>query len=170
MRKPENSKSAHSVTSAHEHGSGAGEKQRGSWPYWSLLTFGTFSPRTPAGKRYWFQGTCALVVTLAVGMVAGWLRKNNPDASWGTWVVLLPVVPVVYLAFSFSRYLRNLDELSRKIQLEGLALSFAGTFVVVFGYGLLQLHGFPTPNWLYIWCLMCLLHGVGTAVAARKYQ
>ena len=168
MTKPENSKSAHSATSAHGHGSRANERER-SWPYWSLLTFGTFSPRTPAGKRYWFQGTCALVATLAVGMVAGWLRKNNPDASWGTWVVLLPVVPILYLAFAFSRYLRNLDELSRKIQLEGLALSFTGTFVVVFGYGLLQLHGFPAPNWLYIWCLMCLLHGVGTAVAARKY-
>ena len=71
MTKTGNSKSAHAATSAHGRGSRANERERGSWPYWSLLTVGTFSPRTPAGKRYWFQGTCALVVTLAVGMVAG---------------------------------------------------------------------------------------------------
>ena len=169
MTKRGNSKSAHAATSVHGRRSRANERERASWPYWSLLTFGTFSPRTPAGKRYWVQGTCALVAMVAAMMVASALRKHNSNASWGTWVVLLPVVPVLYMALAFSRYLRNLDELSRKIQLEGLALAFGGTFLVVFGYGLLQVHGFAAPNWLYVWCLMCLLHGVGIAVAARRY-
>ena len=74
MTKPGNSKSAQAATSAHEHGSRTNEKER-SWPYWSLLTFGIFSLRTPAGKRYWVQGTCALVAMVAAMMVA--VRSGN---------------------------------------------------------------------------------------------
>ena len=68
------------------------------------------------------------------------------------------------------RFFHNMDELQRRIQLEGFAFSFAVTGVVTFSYGCLVNVGFPTISWVYVFPLMIALWGIGTGIATRRYR
>jgi hypothetical protein len=60
-----------------------------------------------------------------------------PDAPWRYAVVPLPVVPMAGLAVAALLFLRETDELQRRIQLEALGFAFAaGSLVIARVFGL----------------------------------
>lgn len=59
------------------------------------------------------------------------------------------LIPMLLLALTFRaylRFLRNLDEMLRRVQLEGAALGFAIAIALCCGYALLQSVGAPPPG------------------------
>ena len=84
-----------------------------------------------------------------VGLVflADYLVESNPDAGWRYAAALLPAAPGAVWVVALVRYHRGLDELEQRIQLEALALAFAGTAFLAFVYGFLQMAGLPHLNW-----------------------
>jgi hypothetical protein len=87
-------------------------------------------------------------------------------------IALIPVIPTGVLVWVMARAIFQLDELQRKIQLEGLALAFAGTCFATMIYGMLLVAdvGLPHINPLYIYVLMIALYGIGTIIAGRRYR
>jgi hypothetical protein len=51
------------------------------------------------------------------------------------------------LAVAVLLFLRETDELQRRIQLEALGFAFAAGSLVTFSHGLLQLAGLPLASW-----------------------
>ena len=92
-------------------------------------------------RRYLVEvggGMVAYVVVLSIATAS----LNNVDAGSG-WRVPLALAPVVFVLSSFVRYFGRIDEFQRRVQLEALAFAFGGTALLAFGYGFLQLVGFP---------------------------
>jgi hypothetical protein len=71
------------------------------------------------------------------------------------------------------RTVRGMDELARRIQLEGLVFAFPIALLIVFTAGLLDLAGFHgEQNWDLprLWPLMLLPYWGGIALAHRRYS
>ena len=106
------------------------------WPYRTLILTGTFGWKDPAGKRLHRQAilhTGLLVLAMIALLVC---NARWPALAW------LPssVVVTVFLlgAFRLWQYIANLDELSRRIQLEALAMTYLVGFGIFFALGMLS--------------------------------
>ncbi|MGK6313569.1 hypothetical protein [Neorhizobium sp. DT-125] len=85
-------------------------------------------------------------------------------------VALLPMVPALTVCWVVLRQLRRMDELQQRIQIEAIGLAFAGTAVITFGYGFLEIVGFSRLSMFVVWPLMATLWIVGTIVGNRRYR
>ena len=116
-------------------------------------------------------GLCMLgyVVLLALSV---WLLASGLAASGTarTVVALLPMVPAAGIVFVVLRQLRRMDELQRRLQVEALALAFAGTAILTFSYGFLELVGFPRLPMFSVWPVMASLWLLGTFLGQRRYR
>ncbi len=98
-----------------------------------------------------------------------WL-EGNPDSPWRIPVALLPMLPGMVIAVGIVRAILQLDELQRKILLEGIAVSFASTLILVMSLGLLGMAGVAQPSGIYIALFMCIVWLAGKLWATRKYE
>ena len=87
-------------------------------------------------------------------------------------IALFPAIPTVVLLFMMGKEIMGMDELQRKIQVEGLALAFGGTCFVTLVYGMLQIAnlGLPNISSLYVYVLMVLLYAIGTFISGLRYR
>ena len=124
-----------------------------------------------AGRRYLVEfggGIAAYAVVLLVTVAL--LNNMEAGSGWRVPLALAPMVPVVFVLFAFVRYFGRMDELQRRVQLEALAFAFGGTALLTFGYGFLQLVGFPRVSWFFVWPIMGVLWMAGKARADRRYR
>ncbi|MBY6046715.1 hypothetical protein [Vannielia litorea] len=84
-------------------------------------------------------------------------------------VALSPMIPGVFICGAVLFTIRTLDELQRKLQYEALALSFAGTALLTFGYGFLEGVGFPKISMFAVWPLMAALWVVGVVIGRFRF-
>lgn len=86
---------------------------------------------------------------------------------------LLPAVAMAAFLWVEIAYLRQLDELHRRVQLEALAVAFPLALLLVFTVGSLeragvQLEGFERPRDL--WPLVIVPYPIGLLLAWRRYR
>jgi len=89
---------------------------------------------------------------------------------WRDLVALSPMLPAAATAWVILRELRRMDELQRRIQLEALGFSFAGTAILTFSYGFLEGLGYPKLSMFTVWPILAVLWVVGLVLARRRYQ
>jgi hypothetical protein len=89
---------------------------------------------------------------------------------WRDLVALSPMLPAAATAWVILRELRRMDELQRRIQLEALGFSFAGTAILTFSYGFLEGLGYPKLSMFTVWPVLAVLWVVGLVLARRRYQ
>ena len=116
--------------------------------------------------------TFGIAMILYAAMLTGavLLLPYVGGSPWRYLLVLLPVVPVVFGLRAMLRFVEQMDELQRRIQLAGLAFACALVAMLTFAYGFLELAGFPRLSWIWILPLTLMLWGLGTALASRRYQ
>ena len=124
-----------------------------------------------AGRRYRIEFAGAMVAYAVVLVVVISVLNNIGDESgWRVPLPLVPMVPIVLAFLAFVRYLDRMDELQRRIQMEALSFGFGGTALLTFGYGFLQMVGFPQVSWFFVWPIMAVLWMAGKARADRRYK
>ena len=82
----------------------------------------------------------------------------------------MPIVPFVYAIAAYVGFMRDLDELQRRIKLEAFAIAFGTTAAVTFCYGFLQHVGLPYINWWFVWPVMGISWIAGHIFAERRYR
>jgi hypothetical protein len=85
-------------------------------------------------------------------------------------IALLPVAAIGYGMLAYMRFLRGIDELQQRIQLSGLAFAVGGTGLITAAWGFLELAGLPHLPMVWVFPILVWLWGLGTALAARRYQ
>jgi hypothetical protein len=120
------------------------------WPASTMLGYGTFGRRTPAGRRYHARTAIALiamvVVCAAAAILAGDFHHNSP---WRVILSLTPGVAYSYIAWELRRYILALDELARRIQLEAIAWTYlTGLAVAALAGGIALVYGW---QWSSLW-------------------
>jgi hypothetical protein len=89
---------------------------------------------------------------------------------WKYPIAVLPVLPALVIPVAAAYFFRTIDELQRKIQLEGLAFGFIAAAVLTLTYGFLGNAGLPQPNWVWVWPVMGACWAVGLALARGRYR
>ena len=95
---------------------------------------------------------------------------NHPDSPWRYAAALTPMIPGVWIAIGVVRAIQKLDELERMILLEGLAVSFMGTLILVLSLGFLEIAGFPPISGVYIGLFMVVLWLAAKLIIHRTYE
>ena len=68
-----------------------------------------------------------------------------PASPWRYAVVLTPILPGFFIAAGIMNMLRKLDEMSRKVILESMAVTFAATLILLLSLVLLEGAGMKRP-------------------------
>ncbi|GGB15717.1 hypothetical protein GCM10011324_27360 [Allosediminivita pacifica] len=85
-------------------------------------------------------------------------------------LALLPMLPALFICWVVVRSIRQLDELQRRVQLEALAVAFAGTALITFGYGFLEGVGLPRLSMFLVWPVMASFWFVGVMVGRFRFR
>ncbi len=122
-------------------------------------------------KQYLIElsSTLAVYVVMLVGSIE-LLTHTDVARPWRDVVALSPMIPAAAMAWIILRELRRMDELQRRIQLEALGFSFAGTAILTFSYGFLEGLGYPRLSMFTVWPILAVLWVVGLVLARRRYQ
>ena len=121
-------------------------------------------------KRYVKEFGSSMAAYVVIVLLSVWLVKHRVHSPVRYLLAVLPVVPAAFAMWAAIRYFRGLDELQRRIQVEGLAFSFLTTCLIALSWGFLQIAGLPPFDVIWIAPLLVFLWGVGTCVARRRYQ
>jgi hypothetical protein len=123
-------------------------------------------PRMNRRFWYWMGG---YVVTLLVGtyLVSG---RPRPDAAHLA-AAIVPMIPLFGALGETYRTILDMDELQKRIHIEGLVLSLIATAAIVLSVGLLQMiAGFPLFTVFWLWVPICGFYALGVHLGRRRYQ
>ena len=118
--------------------------------------------------RYFLRMTVGFVV-YALGLIAlnFWYSGSS---SHRYWLVLLPVLPIIYIVATIIRYVSELDEMWRKIITEAAAFSGIATGFSAISYMFLRDMGAPELRGQWVFCLMWAYYGLGLIFSWRRYR
>ena len=137
---------------------------------------------TPLSGQYSCKADLRLNVWLGVAMAVYLgvtaLNQRNPD-----WPPLLrgslalgPLIPSLLYVRSWMRFIRGLDELQRRVQLEAFLFAAMGTVIVGTAVNILNAHDVPV-GWLEhglgmgnTFVAMFVLWPIGWGLANRRYK
>lgn len=88
--------------------------------------------------------------------------------SWA--LALAPFVLGIPVMRAFQRYLREADEFTRKIQLEGISLGFAAGLVFIMGYYTLEQFGAPPLPMFAAFVPMTFGWALGSLLVASRFR
>jgi ABC-type multidrug transport system permease subunit len=116
------------------------------------------------------------LLRLAVGMtgyVLGLFALNyfyTEHSPHRYWLILLPVLPLLYAVTAIIRVVTELDEMQRKIQMEAMAFSGLATGFTCFSYLFLRDMGAPEfhADWTYY--IMWAYYFIGLFFSRRRYK
>lgn len=129
----------------------------------------------PAGRRY-IRALWPIMIGYSLVLSASlWLlRRGVESVPLRALVALLPVVPLVLLMRAAVRYLREIDELQRRIETEAIGVACLLVSLVYFGAGLLQkarvISIAADAAMIWVFPLTMLFYGVAKFFAVRRYR
>lgn len=131
---------------------------------------------TPAQRRRYlreFLPPMLAYVLVVIGSI--WLLKRIDGPDWlRALIALAPVLPIGLALRAIARYVRAVDELQQRIELEAISIA---TALVSLGYlagGFLQLAGIIDVGagdaMIWVFPLVCFTYGIVKIVVSRRYQ
>lgn len=129
----------------------------------------------PAGKRYVRAMWPILFAYSLILFFAGWMIKRGIEfMPLRALVAVLPVVPLVFLLRIGLRYLRETDELQRRIEIEAIGIAALLVSILYFAGGLLQQAKVLSLNagavMIWVFPLIMLFYGIAKFFAVRRYR
>lgn len=109
----------------------------------------------------------AYVVVLIVSQLIADVLADNPLRYV---VVLLPIIPIMFAFAAFIVYIRQLDELQRRIEFEAFAFSAGITGMITFALGLMESAGLPSVGLIWVFPMLVMFWGFGKIIAQKRYQ
>jgi hypothetical protein len=125
---------------------------------------------SPAAKRYIIQVISLMTAYVVMLFLSIWLLGRVSSIGWRIPIAVLPVVPLLFVVWAVIQFVRSMDELQKAIHFEAVTFSFLMTAVVTLTYGFLENAGFQRISVMYVPVLMCILWGVGSGLASRRYR
>ena len=129
---------------------------------------------TPAlRRRYLREFLPAMALYVVALLLSVWLLKRIDHVALRALVALLPVPPVAFAVRAMMRYIRDADELQRRIEVEALAIATACVSLGYLAAGFLQTAKvIDVPSgaaMIWVFPLVCLAYGLAKAAVSRRY-
>lgn len=128
----------------------------------------------PAGKRY-VRALLPILVFYSLALFAStWVIKQGiPSVPVRAVVAVLPALAIVMMMWAGLRYLREIDELQRRIETEAIGIASLLVSALYFAGGLLEtakvLHFDAGAAMIWVFPLLMLVYGVCKYILTRRY-
>ena len=96
--------------------------------------------------------------------------KDKEHSAQRYWLILLPVLPLLYIAATIIRYVSELDEMWRKVITEAMAFSGLATGFTCVSYLFLQDIGAPEFRAYWAFDIMWAYYFIGLFFSWRRYK
>ena len=128
----------------------------------------------PAGRRYIRALWPALVLYSLTLFASIWsIRQGIESLPLRGLVAVLPVLPIAWMMHAALRYLREIDELQRRIETEAIGIASLLVALLYFAGGLLQKAKVVDLDagmaMIWVFPLLCAAYGIAKMVLARRY-
>lgn len=139
-------------------------------------TPGACDSATPAlRRRYLREFVPPMVAYVLVLFASVWLLKRLPEPGVPrALVALAPVLPIAIALRAIVRYVRDLDELQQRIELEAVSIASALVSLAYLAAGFLQVAKVidiaAADAMIWVFPLICFTYGVAKAVVARRFS
>jgi len=128
---------------------------------------GLLTPRDAANLRRFNVWNIGLALCFAGSVLA--IKSDFISRAVGFVLVGLTLALGVGAIRRYVLFLREADELLRKIQLEAIAIAFGGGIVLMLGWGLLEQLGLPRIEGSLFAAAMLIAWGIGQIMGVRHY-
>lgn len=98
------------------------------------------------------------------------LRSDDVAAGWRWAIASLAAMLGVATIAAYLKFLREADELARKIQFEGIAFAFGVGLLLTVGYQMFEWAGAPVLELSAVATVMLVAFSVGQINAMRRYR
>ena len=129
----------------------------------------------PAGRRY-LRALWPALVLYSLTLVASiwWIRLGIESLPLRGLVAVLPVLPIAWMMHAALRYLREIDELQRRIETEAIGAASLLVALVYFAGGMLEKAEVVRMDagvaMIWVFPMLCGLYGIAKMVLTRRYQ
>ncbi len=129
----------------------------------------------PALTRRYRRGLLASMGAYVLLLAASiWLLKRVDVQALRVLVAVAPAVPIGFAVRAMVRFVRGLDEMQQRIELESLAIATVLVSMMYMTAGLLQsarlIHVPGDVAMIWVFPLMCATYGIAKGVVARRYR
>lgn len=129
---------------------------------------------TPAlRRRYLREFLPPMAAYVLLVLLSVWLLKRIDAAPLRALVALMPLPPIAFALRAIMRFIRDADELQRRIELEAVSISTAFVSFAYLTGGFLQsarvIEVRAADAMLWVFPLTCLAYGVVKVVVSRRY-
>jgi len=115
----------------------------------------------------------ALIVLYVILVIGGVVLAASLERGSPARIAVAIVQGLIVTAYVVALFLsiRQLDEMEQRIQHEAMAMAFAGTIIVVTGYGYLERAGLPAVQWgLWVYPLVFSFWALAYGFVVRRYR
>jgi hypothetical protein len=129
------------------------------------------NPVHAANKRYVIEMAIAGAAYIIILWISIHILKTATLAPAARAIVaLLPGIPVIAIVAAILRYMRNVDELQRQINVEAFAIAAGITAVLFLTYGFLEGVGFPRISAFWTFASIDIFWAVSLPFITRRYK
>lgn len=134
------------------------------------------------GKHYSFRADMKLnawaFVAVALAFASRILLRQYPDWNMAlrAFIALSPLLPGLLYVRSVAHWIRGMDELQRRIQLEACLFATIGTIFITMAFALLNAQGIHIPRlkyglgWEGTFASVVFLYIAGNLLINRRYK
>ena len=145
------------------------QDDRPSAPWWAWGCSAELGPGDYANYRRFLLLTLAWVASLLL-TVTGLNAWGDALGPVGYAVALVPTALFLAVIWAYVRFLREADELTRKIQVQAMAVGFGAALVCLLGYPVLEKVGAPPLDLDLLVLPMMLAYVVAVYRQQRRYR
>jgi uncharacterized protein YacL len=122
-------------------------------------------------KRMVRFGVWMAVYTVVMLVDGYWLPRPVKTDFVHVVGALVPMIPLLFAMQANIGAVESMDELGRRVCVEGMMFAIIGTIVVTLTVGFLQwMAAVPTISLGWVWPIIAVFYGIGAAFARRKYS
>lgn len=124
-------------------------------------------------RRYMRELLGSMGAYVAVLFASAWLLKRVDEPLLRALLAIAPVPPIAFALRAMVRYIRDTDEMQRRIELEAVSIAAAFVSMLYMTGGFLQsAKVIDVPSaaaMIWVFPLVCFSYGVAKALVARRY-
>lgn len=121
-------------------------------------------------KRYGRNLLGAVAAYVVLLVISIFLIGRIGESPWRFVVALLPMIPLGWGLAAYLRFLDQMDELQRRIQLNAVAFAAGAVGMFTFTLGLLENVGLPSMSLTWVFPLIIFCWGAAALYQERKYR
>jgi hypothetical protein len=131
----------------------------------------TFKPPRMRYPMFRFRRIMVAAAVFLMGALIYSYLLDQPLSRFQAFLaILLPLAGWAAVVIFIGQAIASMDEMQRRIQIEAIAIAFAGTAILVGGYALLGFADYPQINWGVVIMLMSVMWLAGKLWTLWRYK